>query len=112
MSLFDDPDVGVPPEPTFSVGELADAIGNAVRASFRDEVGVRGEIHDLPRPAAGHVYLPRVEARPDGSTACLSVILSAAAKVGVHRALDRSRGPVRMAYAPRHRLRGPSALNA
>src|SRR3546814_13056880 len=106
MSLFDDPDVGVPPEPTFSVGELADAIGNAVRASFRDEVWVRGEIHDLSRPASGHVYLTLVEARSDGSKACLSVMLSAAAKVGVNRALTRAGGAVRMVAGTEVRTRG------
>src|SRR3546814_16991122 len=106
MSLFDDPDVGVPPEPTFSVGELADAIGNAVRASFRDEVWVRGEIHDLSRPASGHVYLTLVEARSDGSKACLSVMLSAAAKDGVNRALPRAGGAVRMLAGTAVRIRG------
>jgi len=106
MSLFDDPDVGVVPEPTFSVGELADAIGNAVRASFRDEVWVRGEIHDLSRPASGHVYLTLVEARPDGSRACLSVMLSAASKVSVNRSLTRAGGAVRMVDGTEVRIRG------
>src|SRR3546814_3011153 len=106
MSLFDDPDVGVPPEPTFSVGERADAIGNAGRASFRDEVWVRGEIHDLSRPASGHVYLTLVGARSVGSKACLSVMLSAAAKVGVNRALTRAGGAVRMVDGTEVRIRG------
>ncbi len=106
MSLFDDPDVGVPPEPTWSVGELADAIGNTVRASFRDEVWVRGEIHDLSRPPSGHVYLTLVEVRPDGSRACLSVMLSAANKVGVNRALTRAGGALRMVDGTEVRIRG------
>ena len=53
MSLFEDPEVGAAPEPTFSVTELADRIGNALRAAFRDEVWVRGEIRDLSRPSSG-----------------------------------------------------------
>ena len=106
MSLFDDPNVGLAPEPTFSVGELADAIGHAVRASFRDEVWVRGEIHDLSRPASGHVYLTLVEQREDGSKASLSVMLSAANKVAVNRALTRAGGSVRMVDGTEVRIRG------
>lgn len=106
MSLFEDPTVGTVPEPTYSVGELADAIGNAVRASFRDEVWVRGEIHDLSRPASGHVYLTLVEDRPDGGKATLSVMLSAANKVAVNRALTRAGGSVRMVDGTEVRIRG------
>lgn len=105
MSLFDADELA-PVEPTFSVGELADRIGNAVRASFRDEVWVRGEIHDLSRPPSGHVYLTLVEQRPDGSKACLSVILSAAAKVGVNRSLKLAGGGVRMVDGTDVRIRG------
>ncbi len=106
MSLFEDPNVGTVAEPTFSVGELADAIGHAVRASFRDEVWVRGEIHDLSRPASGHVYLTLVEDRPDGGKASLSVMLSAANKVAVNRALTRAGGSVRMIGGTEVRIRG------
>ena len=106
MSLFEDPNVGTIPEPTYSVGELADAIGNAVRASFRDEVWVRGEIHDLSRPASGHVYLTLVEDRPEGGKASLSVMLSAANKVAVNRALTRAGGSVRMVDGTEVRIRG------
>ncbi len=106
MSLFEDPNVGTVPEPTFSVGELADAIGHAVRASFRDEVWVRGEIHDISRPASGHVYLTLVEERPEGGKATLSVMLSAANKVGVNRSLTLAGGGVRMVDGTEVRIRG------
>lgn len=106
MSLFEDPSVGMVAEPTFSVGELADAIGNVMRASFRDEVWVRGEIHDLSRPASGHVYLTLVEERPEGGKASLSVMLSAANKVAVNRALTRAGGSVRMLDGTEVRIRG------
>lgn len=107
MSLFEDLDVGKVPEPTYSVGELADAIGHAMRASFRDEVWVRGEIHDLSRPQSGHVYLTLVEDRPDGGgKASLSVMLSAANKVAVNRALTRAGGSVRMVDGTEVRIRG------
>lgn len=106
MSLFDDPAVGARPEPTFTVGELSDSIGNAVRAAFRDEVWVRGEIHDLSRPPSGHVYLTLVEEREDGSRASLAVMLSAANKVSVNRALTRAGGGVRMVDGTEVRIRG------
>ena len=75
VSLFDDPSVGTIPEPTFSVTELSDAIGNALRASFRDEVWVRGEIRDLSRAELGARVLHAH--RPDGG-ASLGVMLSSA----------------------------------
>lgn len=106
MSLFDDPGVGAVAEPTFSVGELSDAIGRAVRAAFGGEVWVRGEIHDLSRPASGHVYLSLVEQREDGSLAQLPVMLSAAHKVAVNRALTRAGGAVRMVDGTEVRIRG------
>lgn len=106
MSLFDDPTVGTVPEPTFTVGELSDAIGHAVRSRFRDEVWVRGEIHDLSRPPSGHVYLTLVEERPDGSRAQLSVMLSAANKVAVNRSLKLAGGAVRMVDGTEVRIRG------
>jgi exonuclease VII large subunit len=74
MSLFEDPNVGVIPEPTFSVTELSDEIGNALRARFRDEVWVRGEIRNLSRPQSGHVYFTLTD--PDGG-ASVGVMLSA-----------------------------------
>ena len=106
MSLFDDPTVGAVPEPTYSVGELSDAIGRAVRVAFRDEVWVRGEIHDLTRAASGHVYLTLVEPRDDGTKASISVILSAANRVAVNRALTQAGGAVRMVDGTEVRIRG------
>ena len=43
---FDDPDVDVDDggEPTYTVGELADAINGTLRRGFGDGVWVRGEI--------------------------------------------------------------------
>jgi exonuclease VII large subunit len=91
VSLFDDPSVGTIPEPTFSVTELADAIGNALRASFRDEVWVRGEIRDLKRAQSGHVYF----AMTDGASS-LDVMLSSRAKGAVNTTLTEAGGGVRM----------------
>src|SRR6187399_1491159 len=103
MSLFEDPNVGTIPEPTFSVTELSDAIGNALRARFRDEVWVRGEIRDLSRARSGHVYFTLVD--PDGD-ATLDVMLSAAKKNVVNDTLVRAGGSVRMNDGTDVRIRG------
>jgi len=103
MSLFDDPDVGLAPEPTFSVTELADAIGNALRARFREEVWVRGEIRDLSRPPSGHVYFTLTD--PTGG-ACLAVMLSARNKGQVNVTLMGAGGGVRISDGTDVRIRG------
>src|SRR5262245_18587986 len=103
MSRFEDPNLGAAPEPTFSVTELSDAIGNSVRARFRDEVWVRGEIHDLSRARSGHVYFTLTD--PDGD-ASIGVMLSAARKNGVNDTLTRAGGGVRMTDGTDVRIRG------
>lgn len=103
MSLFEDPSVGTIPEPTFSVTELADAIGNALRASFRDEVWVRGEIRDLKRPQSGHVYFTLTD--PEGG-ASLGVMLSSRTKGSVNTTLTNAGGGVRMSDGTDVRIRG------
>ncbi|MEQ1786319.1 MAG: exodeoxyribonuclease VII large subunit, partial [Acidimicrobiales bacterium] len=103
MSLFEDPSVGTIPEPTYSVTELADAIGNALRASFRDEVWVRGEIRDLSRPQSGHVYFSLTD--PDGG-ASLGVMLSSRTKGSVNSTLTTAGGGVRMTAGTDVRIRG------
>ncbi len=103
MSLFDDPSVGTIPEPTYSVTELGDAIGNALRAAFRDEVWVRGEIRDLSRPQSGHVYFTLTD--PD-SGASLGVMLSSRTKGSVNTTLTDAGGGVRMTDGTDVRIRG------
>jgi exodeoxyribonuclease VII large subunit len=103
MSLFEDPEVGTLPEPTFSVTELSDRIGNALRAAFRDEVWVRGEIRDLSRARSGHVYFTLTD--PDGE-ACLGVMLAASKKGAVNHMLTRAGGTVRMTDGTDVRIRG------
>ena len=103
MSLFEDPNVGTIPEPTFSVTELSDAIGNALRARFRDEVWVRGEIRDLVRARSpGHVYFTLTD--PDGG-ASLGVMLSATKKGSVNTTLTQAGGT--RADDRRHRRADP-----
>jgi exodeoxyribonuclease VII large subunit len=103
MSLFDDPSVGTIPEPTFSVTELADAIGNALRATFRDEVWVRGEIRDLSRPQSGHVYFTLTD--PEGG-ASIGVMLSSRTKGSVNSTLTKAGGGVRITAGTDVRIRG------
>lgn len=103
MSLFEDPSVGTIPEPTFTVTELSDQIGNALRARFRDELWVRGEIRNLSRPPSGHVYLTLTD--PEGG-ACLGVMLSSAKKGSVNTTLTRAGGTVRMTDGTDVRVRG------
>jgi exodeoxyribonuclease VII large subunit len=104
MSLFDDAELGTG-EPTFSVAELSDRIGNAVRAAFRDEVWVRGEIRDLTRARSGHVYFTLVDPDPT-LTACLSVMLSDRNRGPVNRSLRAAGDAVRMTDGTEVRIRG------
>jgi exodeoxyribonuclease VII large subunit len=103
VSLFDDPSVGTIPAPTYSVTELSDAIGNALRATFRDEVWVRGEIRDLSRASSGHVYFTLTD--PDGG-ASIGVMLSARTKGSVNTTLTNAGGGVRMTDGTDVRIRG------
>src|SRR5690349_20433214 len=104
MSLFDDAGPGGS-EPTFSVTELADRIGNALRSAFPAEVWVRGEIRDLSRPVSGHVYFTLVDASGD-SDAFISVMLSSRNKGVVNLALTSAGGGVRMTDGTEVRIRG------
>jgi exodeoxyribonuclease VII large subunit len=103
--LWDDPDVGRLPDPTYSVGELAGLLDGLLRGAFPGEIWVRGEIHDLSRPPSGHVYFTLVD-DSGPQRACLSVMLSAAKKDQVNRALKRAGGAVRMTDGTEVRLRG------
>lgn len=106
MSLFDDPTVGTVPEPTFTVTELADAIGNALRATFHDEVWVRGEIRDLSRPQSGHVYFTLCDPAAAGAGASVSVMLHARQKPSVNTTLTDAGGTVRMTAGTEVRIKG------
>jgi exodeoxyribonuclease VII large subunit len=106
MSLFDDPSIGAAVEPTYSVIELSDRIGNVLRAGFRDEVWVRGEIRDLSRPKSGHVYFTLTEVGDEpGSGATLSVMLSAKVKASVNATLKLAGGSVRFSDGTDVRIR-------
>lgn len=61
-------------EPTYRVGELAGAIDDALRRSFRDGVWVRGEIEGLRADRNGHTWFRLCE-RSEQVTASLGVVL-------------------------------------
>lgn len=65
-------------DPTYTVGELADAINESLRRSFRDGVWVRGEISGLQNRGP-HTYFSLVE-DVDGDKAVLNVQLFAPTK--------------------------------
>ena len=90
---------------TWSVRDLSAAIGERVRDAFPADVWVRGEIHDLSRPASGHVYFTLVE-DDDAGRCQLSVMLSATDKARVNRLLLRAGGRVRMTDGTDVRIRG------
>jgi len=92
------------PTPTWTVGELSQAIGERVRAAFPTEVWVRGEIHDLVRPRSGHVYFTLRDPGETGSQ--LAVMLSSANKQRVNRLLLRGGDRVRMTDGTEVRIRG------
>ncbi len=102
---------------TYTVGDLARAIGRAVARTFPDEIWVQGEIRDLNRASSGHVYFTLVdsghgvdrESDRDSDSgeapATLPVTLFASDKVAVNRVLTRS-GAMRMSDGVEVRIRG------
>jgi len=75
---FDDAELEDGGDPTYSVGELAEAINDQFRRGFRDGVWVRGEINGLQHRGP-HTYFSLVEDGDDGK-AVLRVQLFAPAK--------------------------------
>lgn len=78
-----------PSNPTYTVGELADAINEQMRRGFSDGVWVRGEIDGL-RNSGPHTYFALVEDGEQGR-AVLNVSLFAPMKRNLTPLLKRSR---------------------
>jgi exodeoxyribonuclease VII large subunit len=76
--------------PTFSVGELAEAINASLRRSFTDGVWVRGEIHGWSERGP-HAYFRIVEDTPEGGRAVLNVQLFAPVRVRMRPMLAKHR---------------------
>ena len=52
---------GLQAESTWSVGELAAAIGRTIQQAFSNEIWVRGEIIGYSQAASGHIYFSLIE---------------------------------------------------
>ncbi len=111
----DDPSQGANPVVTWSVGELHEAVGSVLRQVFGDEVWVEGELCNLKRSAAGHVYFDLAHSDEGGGAAgtrgpsgrpMLAVTLFAGERHAVNRHLRDSGGAVRMTDGVRVRIRG------
>ncbi|MCU1390816.1 MAG: xseA, partial [Ilumatobacteraceae bacterium] len=76
-------------EPTFSVGELADAVNGALRRQFGDGVWVRGEIQGYSEKN-GHAYFKLVESGGD-RRAVLDVSFFANVRMRLRPLLQRHR---------------------
>ncbi|MFP5489418.1 MAG: exodeoxyribonuclease VII large subunit [Acidimicrobiia bacterium] len=86
---FGDEPVDDPSNPTYTVGELADAINSQLRRGFGDGVWVRGEIDGL-RHSGPHTYFTLVE-ESDAGRAVLQVSLFAPMKRNLTPLLKRNR---------------------
>jgi exodeoxyribonuclease VII large subunit len=89
--------------PTFTVGELADAINGSLRRSFTDGVWVRGEIQGW-NERNGHAYFQLVETTPEGRRATLAVSFFANNRVRLRPMLQKSR--LRLADGLKVRIHG------
>lgn len=78
-------------EPSFTVAQLNTLIAGAVTQLFPDDLWVEGEISNLNRSKAGHVYFDLVEPAAPGtpSSARLSVVLFSQTKQIVNNQLKR-----------------------
>ena len=86
---FGDEPADDPSNPTYSVGELADAINDQLRRGFGDGVWVRGELDGL-RHSGPHTYFTLVE-ETDSGRAVLQVSLFAPMKRNLTPLLKRNR---------------------
>lgn len=94
------------PDPTYSVSELAEVLRGVLGRAFSDDVWVRGEIHNLSRPASGHVYFTLVESDQARPVAALQVMLSARVRPHINDLLVRTGGAVRMTDGTEVRISG------
>lgn len=98
-------DATAPTSRTYSVAELAETIGERVRAAFPAEVWVTGEIQNLTDTRSVNRYFSLVDAE-DGHDAQLSVVLLSRDRERVNRLLKKSGMRVRMTNGTEVRIRG------
>ena len=97
-----------PQDPTWSVGELHEALNGVLVHVFGDEVWVEGELRNFKRSQNQHVYFDLVDpdADSDINRPMLAVTLFARERAIVNRFLTRQGGAVRMGDGIRVRIRG------
>jgi exodeoxyribonuclease VII large subunit len=111
-ALFDaDPygsDSAAPPEPTWSVTELHEALDGLLAHAFGDEIWVEGELRNFKRSQKQHVYFDLVDTDPRGGLypPMLAVTLFDRERQSVNRFLGEQGGKVRMGDGVRVRIRG------
>jgi exodeoxyribonuclease VII large subunit len=77
-------------QPTYTVGELAEAINGALHRRFSDGLWVRGEIQGWSKSAAGHIYFNLVEVDDRGGKATVRVAFFAGAQHGPRERFRRA----------------------
>ncbi|MCB0963177.1 MAG: exodeoxyribonuclease VII large subunit, partial [Acidimicrobiales bacterium] len=97
-ALFDDAQLRGMPAGTWTVGELSTQVARVLAGAFPDDVWVAGQIRNLNRSSAGHVYFDLAEPTAGGEVpkAQLSVTLLAPERHVVNEQLKRAGGAVRM----------------
>lgn len=101
MSVVDEPR-------SFTVAELADALKGLLQYSFPDDVWVEGEIRNMNRSRAGHVYFDLVDPDPvagQAPLALLPVVLFKTTRELVNTHIRRSGAAIRMDDGVRIRIR-------
>ncbi len=95
-------------QPTYEVAELTELLGRTFDELFPDDIWVIGEISNLTRSRAGHVYFDLVQpgsAPGHAPTARVSVILFDSTRAIVNKLLKRV-GGIRMTDGMAVRVRG------
>jgi exodeoxyribonuclease VII large subunit len=95
-------------QPTYEVAELTQLLGQTFEEIFPDDIWIIGEISNLTRSRAGHVYFDLVQpgaAPGETATAKMSVVLWDSTRTIVNKLLKRA-GGFRMTDAMAVRIRG------
>ena len=95
-------------EPTWTVGELHDALDGLLAHAFGEEIWVEGELRNFTRSPKQHVFFDLVDPDPRGGAypPMLSVTLFDKERQAVNRHLQSQGGAVRMGDGVRVRVRG------
>ena len=104
-------------ETTWRISQLTDWLNAVMASSLGGEIWIEGEISNLQRSAAGHVYFTLVERdesteRARSAPSTLAVTLFDWHKTNVNRHLKRTGGNVRMGDGVRVRIRGTVEIYA